>query len=111
MDDSSERPHRFGVGVFQTLAFFNHSCRPTCTYAVHTAPAAPAAADGGAPCPPTAAFVQVTALRDINAGEELTITYCDPFQGRWQRRRELWVRGPELAWIGACARQSRRSAS
>lgn len=98
IDEASAQPRRMGVGLFQTLAFFNHSCRPSCTYTTHTRPAACATAPGQTP--PTAAFVEVTALRDISPGEELTIAYCDPLQGRWQRRRELWVR--RARWRDRC---------
>lgn len=91
VDDTSAQPRRVGVGLFQTLAFFNHSCRPNCTYTVR-APARPAEAPAAERGEGSAAYVEVTALRAIAPGEELSITYCDPFQGRWQRRRELWVR-------------------
>ena len=53
-----------------SIARINHSCRPNCHH-YHSGR--------------TEEFV-VRAVRDVSEGEELTISYMSPLQGRWAKK-------------------------
>ena len=62
----------FGFGLFPALAAaFNHSCEPTTNFC----------AAGG--------FMRARALRDIKAGEQLTVSYVNLFEPRRTRAHQL----------------------
>ncbi|RKP36183.1 hypothetical protein BJ085DRAFT_27159, partial [Dimargaris cristalligena] len=63
------------VGLFPMIGhFFNHSCEPNCLLV---------SKDDGC--------VAVRTLKNVEAGQELTVSYVDLFQPREQRRRDLLV--------------------
>lgn len=65
---SAGQPGRaFASGLFPHLALFNHSCTPNCGILY------PPTADNQQP------RIKLVALRQIEAGEELTIGYVDPY--------------------------------
>ena len=68
--------HKVGVGLFPRHARMNHSCRPTASlYFSCVAARRPR--------------VHARLLRNVEAGEEITITYVDLFATRAARRDEL----------------------
>ncbi|CAH0483102.1 unnamed protein product [Peronospora belbahrii] len=60
------------VGLFPVCGLINHSCQPNCTWSN--------AGDS---------ILEVRALRDIEEGEELTLSYIDIDVERHERRKEL----------------------
>ena len=78
------RPARVAGAVYRTLSRFNHSCAPNCTWSfVHESESKPG---GGA------VSVNVRAIKPVNEGDELTISYVDPTVGRAERREQLWAK-------------------
>ena len=73
-------PHFAGFGVFPLLSTLNHDCAPNCDTAFIQ--------DRG---------VAVLALRDIRAGEELSISYVNEGLPVADRRRQLLAYGFECA--------------
>lgn len=68
----SEGSAAFASGLYPTLALFNHSCDPNC----------------GIQYMPNAK-IRLVALRDIAAGEELTIAYTKPYERKSVRQATL----------------------
>jgi len=66
-------PRFEGTGLYVCIALANHSCTPTFTMAYE---------DGG--------IATMRALRDISAGEELTLAYVSPFYDLNERLVHLW---------------------
>ena len=68
------RPQSVGVGVFISASFFNHSCRPNCSFALDS--------NG---------FLEMRAMRPVSSGELLTISYVplDGAQSREDRQEGL----------------------
>lgn len=60
------------VGLFPICGLINHSCQPNCTWSN--------AGNG---------VMEVRALRDLDEGEEITLSYVDIDQDRTERRRAL----------------------
>ena len=63
---------KIGTGLFREASRFNHSCNPTCC---------PVFAPDGS--------MSLRLVSPLAAGEEITITYCDPWQARQLRRVDL----------------------
>lgn len=72
-DSCWDLPRFEGTGLYVCIALANHSCCPTFTMAY---------ADGG--------VATMVALRDISAGEELTLAYVSPFYDLSERLVNLW---------------------
>jgi len=62
-----------GAAVFEIAARFNHSCIPNAFFSWHN----------------LKQEERIYATRHIEAGEEITLSYCDPFYEHSQRRWEL----------------------
>lgn len=62
-----------GLGLFPTTSILNHSCTPNAFFSC---------AGGGE--------MVVRTLRAVKKGEELTVPYCDLYQARFERQKELW---------------------
>jgi hypothetical protein len=75
ISDSEQKP--IGHGIYCGASAINHSCRPNCVPTFWLRPLAPP-------------MLQVTACRNIKAGEEVTIGYCDLSTPRHVRRGALW---------------------
>ena len=61
-----------GMGLFDFGSRFNHSCDPNCSFYTRRGK------------------LHVRALKDIEPGEELTITYCELYATRAQRNKKLY---------------------
>ena len=63
-----------GQGVFISASFFNHSCRPNCSFALDSH-----------------GFLEMRAMRPVSSGELLTISYVplDGAQSAEERREGL----------------------
>lgn len=72
--DEASRAHC--SGLYSKLALFNHSCDPNCGIQFLTS-------ENGLP------LIRIVALRSILSGEELTISYKNPYIRRSIRRAEL----------------------
>jgi len=70
LDALDEKHLVAGVGLFPICGLINHSCQPNCTWSN--------AGDG---------IMEVRALRDIKAGEEVTLSYIDIDKERNERRK------------------------
>jgi hypothetical protein len=64
---------QFGLGLFPLCAIFNHSCYPNVVFLN----------EGNR--------LVFRVIRPVQKGEELTVNYVGLYQGRRQRRQELWV--------------------
>ena len=62
-----------GSGIFSELSMFNHSCDPNASVEFMS----------------WDSRASLVALRDIDPGEEICITYCDETLGRIDRAKEL----------------------
>lgn len=62
-----------GAAVFETAARFNHSCVPNAFFGWNK----------------EKSEERIFAIFDIQIGEEITLSYCDPFHDHSQRRWEL----------------------
>jgi len=76
-----------GAGVYETLCKINHSCLPSCHFSWNS----------------NQREEVVHAVRDIPAGEELSVTYIEPFASRDARRRRLQDRFGFLCACPSCA--------
>ena len=74
ISDSEQMP--IGHGVYCDASGINHSCMPNCVPTFWIRPSTPP-------------MLSVTACRDVNAGEEITIGYCDLFAPRHIRHETL----------------------
>ncbi|KAL4159563.1 hypothetical protein PRNP1_000140 [Phytophthora ramorum] len=72
LDALDEKHLVAAVGLFPICGLINHSCQPNCTWSN--------AGDG---------IMEVRALRDINEGEEITLSYIGIDRERSERRKEL----------------------
>ncbi|RLN67217.1 hypothetical protein BBJ29_001299 [Phytophthora kernoviae] len=72
LDALDEKHLVAAVGLFPICGLINHSCQPNCTWSN---------AGGG--------VMEVRALRDIEEGEEIVLSYIDIDKERGERRREL----------------------
>jgi hypothetical protein len=69
---ATEDAQRLGLGIYPSASLFNHSSTPNCDVVF------------------VGKTLVVKALRDINAGEELTISYGEQYMPReWTRRRMM----------------------
>jgi len=66
-----------GHGVYCGSSMINHSCRPNAVPTFWLRPSAPP-------------MLQITACQSVNAGEEVTISYCDVSTPMCMRRGMLW---------------------
>eukprot|EP00960_Hanusia_phi_P007857 224857-Hanusia_phi.AAC.1 len=66
-----EEERAVGIGLFPIAALMNHSCSPSCVQSFH------------------GRRMQLRALRDIEEGEELTLSYIDPAEPLVVRQEEL----------------------
>ena len=74
ISDSEQMP--IGHGVYCDASGINHSCMPNCVPTFWIRPSTPP-------------MLSVTACRDVNAGEEITIGYCDLSAPRHIRHETL----------------------
>ncbi|KAG7399214.1 hypothetical protein PHYBOEH_009380 [Phytophthora boehmeriae] len=72
LDALDEKHLVAAVGLFPICGLINHSCQPNCTWSN---------AGGG--------VMEVRALRDIEEGEEIVLSYIDIDKERAERRKEL----------------------
>lgn len=73
-----------GVGMLPLNALINHSCKPNCAFITMSAHQDSVnSEDAKIPA------IEVRALCDIQAGEEITFSYIDSMQSRVNRRLEL----------------------
>ncbi|GMF19105.1 unnamed protein product [Phytophthora fragariaefolia] len=72
LDALDEKHLVAAVGLFPICGLINHSCQPNCTWSN--------AGDG---------IMEVRALREIQEGEEITLSYIDIDKERAERRKEL----------------------
>ena len=71
------------------FSMFNHSCIPTASYRY----------EGGGTA------ITVKALRDMNKGEEICISYAEPWMPEKDRKDELWKRVGGLCGCPSCKRE------
>jgi SET and MYND domain-containing protein len=71
-----------GIGIYPGASMINHSCRPNAVQSFHFFP--PGERTSNIP------MLQITTCREVKAGEEITISYCDGTSPRHMRRKELW---------------------
>lgn len=69
-----------GVALFPTATLFNHSCTPSACQVFPRAGAADA---------PAQRIIEVRAIRDVQRGEELCVSYIDSAQPRQERQSAL----------------------
>ena len=68
---SSSASQHVGFGLFPLCSILNHSCYPNTIYTSHLS------------------SLSMRVIREVAAGEELTVNYVGLYGGRWERRREL----------------------
>ena len=93
IEDNRVRKQTFGdlrYSIIDPLFnMFNHSCVPTASYRY----------EGGGTA------MTVKALRDIKKGEEICISYVDPWMPEKERKQELWKRVGGLCGCPSCKRE------
>ena len=74
-----------GLGVYPGASMINHSCRPNAVQSFYFFPSEYQRQEMETNVP----MLQVTTCQKVEAGEEITISYCDNSAPRHMRRREL----------------------